>query len=80
VSLDVAHLAVRLHGTKLDTEVLGALDRGGDCRVASGQIISMQSRLPSAPDIRSQLVPYNYQWLVDNRDTVIARFDKWLPG
>ncbi len=27
--------------------------------------------LPSAPAIRSQLVPYNYQWWVDNRDTVI---------
>jgi putative spermidine/putrescine transport system substrate-binding protein len=36
--------------------------------------------LPSAPEIRSQLVPYNYQWWVDNRDTVIARFNKWLLG
>jgi putative spermidine/putrescine transport system substrate-binding protein len=36
--------------------------------------------LPSAPAIRSQLIPYNYQWWVDNRDTVIARFNKWLLG
>jgi len=36
--------------------------------------------LPSAPAIRSQLVPYNYQWWVDNRDTVIPRFNKWLLG
>jgi putative spermidine/putrescine transport system substrate-binding protein len=36
--------------------------------------------LPSAPDIRAQLVPYNYQWWVDNRDTVITRFNKWLLG
>ena len=36
--------------------------------------------LPSAPEIRSQLVPYNYQWWVDNRDTVIDRFNKWLLG
>ncbi len=36
--------------------------------------------LPSAPAIRSQLVPYNYQWWVDNRDTVVARFNKWLLG
>ena len=36
--------------------------------------------LPSAPAIRSQLVPYNYQWWVDNRDTVITRFNKWLLG
>jgi putative spermidine/putrescine transport system substrate-binding protein len=36
--------------------------------------------LPSAPDIRSQLVPYNYQRWVDNRDTVISRFNKWLLG
>ena len=38
------------------------------------------SVLPSAPQIRAQLVPYNYQWWVDNRDTVITRFNKWLLG
>jgi putative spermidine/putrescine transport system substrate-binding protein len=36
--------------------------------------------LPSAPEIRSQLVPYNYQWWVDNRDMVVGRFNKWLLG
>jgi putative spermidine/putrescine transport system substrate-binding protein len=38
------------------------------------------AQLPSAPAIRSQLVPYNYQWWVDNRDIVAARFNKWLLG
>lgn len=38
------------------------------------------AQLPSAPAIRSQLVPYNYQWWVDNRDMVAARFNKWLLG
>ena len=38
------------------------------------------AKLPSAPSIRSQLVPYNYQWWVDNRDMVVDRFNKWLLG
>jgi putative spermidine/putrescine transport system substrate-binding protein len=38
------------------------------------------AQLPSSPAIRSQLVPYNYQWWVDNRDAVIDRFNKWLLG
>jgi putative spermidine/putrescine transport system substrate-binding protein len=38
------------------------------------------AQLPSAPAIRTQLVPYNYQWWVDNRDTVVDRFNKWLLG
>lgn len=36
--------------------------------------------LPSAPHIKSQLVTYNYQWWVDNRDMAVARFNKWLLG
>jgi len=36
------------------------------------------SILPSAPAIRSKLVPYNYDWWVDNRDTVIGRWNKWI--
>lgn len=36
--------------------------------------------LPSAPAIKSQLVPYNYDWWVDNRDAVTGRFNKWLLG
>ena len=36
------------------------------------------SVLPSAPDIKSQLVNYNYDWWIDNRDTVVNRFNKWL--
>ena len=34
--------------------------------------------LPSAPTIKSQLVPYNYDWWVDNRDTVVGRWNKWI--
>ncbi len=34
--------------------------------------------LPSAPQIRSQLVPYDYGWWIDNRDTVIAKWNKWV--
>ncbi len=34
--------------------------------------------LPSAPAIKSQLIPYNYEWWVDNRDTVIGRWNKWI--
>ncbi len=35
-------------------------------------------QLPSAPAIRSQLVNYDYDWWVDNRDTVIGRWNKWI--
>jgi len=34
--------------------------------------------LPSAPAIKSQLVPYNYDWWADNRDVVIAHWNKWV--
>lgn len=34
--------------------------------------------LPSAPAIKSKLVNFNYDWWVDNRDTVIARWNKWI--
>ncbi len=34
--------------------------------------------LPSAPAIRSQLVPYNYDWWTENRDIVIGRWNKWI--
>ena len=30
------------------------------------------------PAIKSQLVNYDYDWWIDNRDTVVSRFDKWL--
>jgi putative spermidine/putrescine transport system substrate-binding protein len=35
-------------------------------------------QLPSAPAIKSQLLTYNYDWWVDNRDTVIGRWNKWI--
>ncbi len=34
--------------------------------------------LPSAPEIAKQLVPYNYDWWIENRETVIPKFNKWL--
>ena len=34
--------------------------------------------LPSAPAIRSQLIPYNYEWWVDNRDMVVGRWNEWI--
>jgi putative spermidine/putrescine transport system substrate-binding protein len=34
--------------------------------------------LPSAPAIKSQLVTYNYDWWIDNREAVVNRFNKWL--
>ncbi|SDB67821.1 ABC transporter substrate-binding protein [Belnapia rosea] len=37
-----------------------------------------QEVLPSAPAIRSQLLTYNYDWWVENRDAVTARFNRWL--
>jgi putative spermidine/putrescine transport system substrate-binding protein len=36
--------------------------------------------LPSAPAIKSQLVNYNYDWWIENRATVVNRFNKWLLG
>ena len=36
--------------------------------------------LPSAPGIKSQLVNYNYDWWIENRQTVTTRFNKWLLG
>ena len=35
-------------------------------------------QLPSSPAIRSRLLSYNYDWWVDNRDAVIARWNKWI--
>ena len=34
--------------------------------------------LPSTPSIKAQLVPYDYNWWIDNRDTVIAKWNKWV--
>ena len=36
------------------------------------------SLLPSAPTIKSQLVPFDYDWWVDNRDQVVGRWTKWI--
>ncbi|MGE0424406.1 MAG: ABC transporter substrate-binding protein [Reyranellaceae bacterium] len=34
--------------------------------------------LPSAPDIKKQLVTYNYDWWIANREQAISKFNKWL--
>jgi putative spermidine/putrescine transport system substrate-binding protein len=34
--------------------------------------------LPSAPAIKSQLVNYDYDWWIANREAVVNRFNKWL--
>jgi len=34
--------------------------------------------LPSGSDIRTKLVNYDYDWWIENRDTVVNRFNKWL--
>ncbi len=34
--------------------------------------------LPSGPSIKPQLVPYDYDWWADNRDSVIAQWNKWI--
>jgi putative spermidine/putrescine transport system substrate-binding protein len=34
--------------------------------------------LPSGPDIKPQLIPYDYDWWTDHRDDVIARWNKWV--
>lgn len=39
---------------------------------------SRQEVLPSSPAIKSQLLTYNYDWWVENRDAVVARFNRWL--
>ena len=54
----------------------GSVNLGSDEYISSAR----QELLPSAPAIRSQLLSYNYDWWVDNRDTVIARFNRWLLG
>jgi len=52
----------------------------GSVNSNSGQHIPPErlAVLPSAPAIKSQLVNYDYDWWIDNRDKVIDRFNKWL--
>jgi putative spermidine/putrescine transport system substrate-binding protein len=39
---------------------------------------AQQPLLPSSPDIKAKLVPFDYKWWADNRDQVIARWNKWI--
>jgi putative spermidine/putrescine transport system substrate-binding protein len=34
--------------------------------------------LPSAPDIKKQLVTYDYDWWIANREQSVSKFNKWL--
>jgi putative spermidine/putrescine transport system substrate-binding protein len=34
--------------------------------------------LPSAPEIKAKLVPFDYNWWAENRDTVVGRWNKWI--
>lgn len=36
--------------------------------------------LPSAPEIKKKLVPYNYDWWIANQDMAVAKFNQWLLG
>jgi putative spermidine/putrescine transport system substrate-binding protein len=52
----------------------GSVNSGSDQYIPAAR----QEVLPSAPAIKSQLVPYDYMWWVENRDAVVARFNRWL--
>lgn len=52
----------------------GSVNSGSDQYIPAAR----QEVLPSAPAIKSQLLPYDYMWWVDNRDAVTARFNRWV--
>jgi putative spermidine/putrescine transport system substrate-binding protein len=52
----------------------GSVNNQSDQYIAPKQL----AVLPSSPDIKSKLVPYDYAWWTDNRDAVIGRWNKWV--
>lgn len=52
----------------------GSVNNQSDQYIAPKQL----AVLPSSPAIRSKLVPYDYGWWTDNRDAVIAQWNKWI--
>jgi putative spermidine/putrescine transport system substrate-binding protein len=52
----------------------GSVNNQSDQYIAPAQL----AVLPSAPAIRSQLIPYDYGWWIDNRDAVVAKWNKWV--
>ena len=52
----------------------GSVNNRSDQYIAPAQL----AVLPSAPAIRSQLIPYDYAWWIDNRDAVVAKWNKWV--
>jgi len=59
---------------------LSALIPYGSVNSQSAQFMAPKQLavLPSAPEIKSKLVPYNYAWWAENRDAVVARWNKWV--
>jgi putative spermidine/putrescine transport system substrate-binding protein len=37
-----------------------------------------QAVLPSSPEIKAKLVPFDYQWWSENRDAVVSHWNKWI--
>jgi putative spermidine/putrescine transport system substrate-binding protein len=52
----------------------GSINQGSDKYIPPER----QSVLPSAPEIRKQLVSYDYGWWTQNRDMARVKFTKWL--
>jgi putative spermidine/putrescine transport system substrate-binding protein len=52
----------------------GSVNNQSDQYIAPAQL----AVLPSSPYIKSKLVPYDYAWWTDNRDTVIGHWNKWV--
>jgi len=36
--------------------------------------------LPTAPELKSKLINFDYDWWADNREQVIERWNKWVLG
>lgn len=54
----------------------------GNTNEAANKYIPPQrlAMLPSAPNIRKQLILYNTEWWLDNGDMARSKFSKWLLG
>jgi putative spermidine/putrescine transport system substrate-binding protein len=52
----------------------GSVNAGSAKYIAPKQL----ALLPSAPEIKAKLVPYDYEWWSQNRDAVVAHWNKWV--
>jgi putative spermidine/putrescine transport system substrate-binding protein len=59
---------------------LSSLIPYGFVNAKSAELIAPKqlSVLPSSPDIKGKLVPYDYDWWATNRDAVVAHWNKWI--